>query len=172
MKRLAVGAFILMMVGAMASPALAAHNGNNKAALSGPTGATGDAIVNYSEGTGTFSSTVNVSGLAPGSYTFTVSLNGNNVQIICGFVVDGSGRSGCSDQDRALAGFNRAEIRDASGAVVASGDFARRGNCRDADQAGSQCEANDAPGQTGSGMLLPVSLLGLGAAAAAKKARI
>lgn len=171
MRRLALASFVVMMVGAMASPALAAHNGNNMAELSGPTGATGSAIVNYSEGTGTFNSSVNTSGLEPGAYSFTVSLNGGSVQLICNFVVDGSSREGCSDQDRSLAGFNRAEIRDASGSVVASGLFARRGNCRDANQAGSQCEANDAPGRTGSSVLIPISLLGLGAATAKKMHR-
>lgn len=167
MKRLVVMGFILMMVGAMASPALAAHNGNNMAELSGP-GGTGTAIVNYSEGTGTFSSSVNTSDLAPGQYTFTVSLNGNNPQVICTFVVDGSSREGCSNQDQGLAGFNRAEIRDAAGVVVTSGTFARRGNCRDAAQAASQCEANEAPGRGNAGALLPISVLGLGAMAAKK----
>ncbi len=160
MKRLSVAGFSLMMVGLMAVPAMAAHNGNNKAALSGASGGTGDAIVNYSEGTSTFSSSVNTSGLEDGVYEFTVSLNGGRVQTICSFVVDGSSREGCSNQGQALNGFNMAEIRQA-GVVVISGTFARRGNCRDADQGGSQCEANSAPGQT-SGALLPVSLLGLG----------
>jgi hypothetical protein len=171
MRRLAVASFVVLIVGVMASPTLAAHNGNNKAELSGPTGATGNAIVNYSEGTGAFNSSVNTSGLQSGTYSFTVSLNGGNVQLVCNFAVDGSSREGCSDQGRRLTGFNRAEIRDASGSVVASGLFARRGNCRDADQAGSQCEANGAPGQTGSSALIPISLLGLGAATVTKKVR-
>ena len=56
---------------------------------------------------------------------------------------DGS-RDGCSANGLILPGFNAAEIVDDNGDVVASGIFARRGNCRDADQAGSLCEANAA----------------------------
>ncbi len=51
------------------------------------------------------------------------------------------GTDGCSENRLPLAGFSRAEIVDESGAVVASGAFERRGNCRDADQAASLCEA-------------------------------
>ena len=121
--------------------ASAAHNGNNRAELSGA--GTGVALLNYSEGRGTFNGSTNVQGLEDGDYTFRVSLNGNNVREICSFTV-GDGRSGCSATDLALPGFNRAEIVDSDGAVVASGVFARRGNCRDPQQGGSQCEA---PGQ-------------------------
>lgn len=139
----------LLMVSAVAAvalvagPAAAAHNGNNKAELSGSTGITGNAIVNYSEGQGTFNGVTSVQNIPDGAYTYTVSLNGNNPQVICTFTAT-NGTGGCSEQDRPLAGFNMAEIRNAAGAVVASGTFDRRGNCRDADQGGSQCEANDA----------------------------
>lgn len=141
---LALATLALLILGI--TPVLGAHNGNNKATLQGD--ATGTAIVNYSEGTGTFSGTVSTDGLEPGDYTFRVSLNGANPQTICEFTVTDSGsRDGCSVNGLPLAGFNRAEIVDEGGIVVASGVFERRGNCRDADQAGSQCEANAAPGR-------------------------
>jgi len=108
---------------------------------------TGTAVVNYSEGTGTFNGTTRVSGLEPDTgYTFRV--NGPaGPQTICTFTTDANGTGGCSEQGLTLGGFGRAEIVDKGGVVVASGSFDRRGNCRDADQAGSQCKANDAPGQ-------------------------
>ncbi|MEO7296018.1 MAG: hypothetical protein ABIZ57_07730 [Candidatus Limnocylindria bacterium] len=141
---LALATLALLIVGV--TPVLGAHNGNNKATLAG--GATGNAIVNYSEGTGTFSGTVTTDGLEPGDYTFQVSLNGTNRTVICEFTVSQDGtRDGCSANGLTLSGFNTAEIVDDNGDVVASGIFARRGNCRDADQAGSLCEANDAPGR-------------------------
>jgi len=138
---LALATLALLIVGV--TPVLGAHNGNNKATLAGS--ATGTAIVNYSEGTGTFSGTVNTDGLEAGDYTFQVSLNGTNRTVICEFTVseDGS-RDGCSANGLILPGFNTAEIVDDNGDVVASGIFARRGNCRDADQAGSLCKANAA----------------------------
>ncbi len=52
-----------------------------------------------------------------------------------------TGRDGCSATDLGLPGFASARIVDGDGTVVASGTFERRGNCRDADQGGSQCEA-------------------------------
>ncbi len=57
-----------MMLLAFAGVAGAAHNGNNKAELAG-TGdpdATGQAIVNYREGTGTFNGTLTVRNLDAG----------------------------------------------------------------------------------------------------------
>lgn len=130
-----------------AVPAMAAHNGNNKAPLSGE-GTSGTALVNYSEGTGTFSGTSSVKGLNPGeTYSYNVvSPNGQVVTEVCTFVADG-GSDGCSFQGTKLGGFASATIEDDLGNVVASGTFERRGNCRDRDQGGSQCEANDAPGQ-------------------------
>lgn len=139
-----LAALALMVLGV--TPVLGAHNGNNKAELTDA--ATGTAIVNYSEGTGTFSGTVNTDGLDAGTYTFQVSLNGTNTTEICEFTVSEDGtREGCSATGLELPGFNRAEIAAEDGTIVASGTFARRGNCRDADQAGSQCEANAAPGR-------------------------
>jgi hypothetical protein len=141
---LAVAAVALLGI---ASPASAAHFGNNKAALVGD-GVTGTAIVNYSEGTGTFNGSARVSGLEEGTYTFqVVSPDGQTATPICTFEADGNGTDGCSATGLTLGGFATAEIADANGEVVADGTFERRGNCRDADQAGSQCKANDAPGR-------------------------
>jgi hypothetical protein len=124
-----------------ALPAQAAHNGNNLASLSGD-GVSGTALLNYSEGTGTFSGTANVLGLVAGEeYRYVVNLNGANERVVCTFVA-GPGSSGCSANGLALPGFNKAEIKHESG-PVASGTFERRGNCRDPQQGGSQCEAND-----------------------------
>ena len=144
MKRTIVVSTLLVLTALtlLAGPASAAHNGNNQATLTTAGTEVGNAIVNYSEGQGTFTGTTSVR-LPDGEYSLTVSLNGNNVQVICTFTVT-NGTGGCSEQDLTLAGFNKAEIREA-GVVVAEGTFARRGNCRDADQAGSQCEANTAP---------------------------
>ncbi|MGH2739703.1 MAG: hypothetical protein ACRDH6_04370 [Actinomycetota bacterium] len=149
MRRFLVVALMGFAVGWMfgGGPVLAAHNGNNKAELSG-SGISGTAIMNYSEGTGTFSGHANVQGLAAGSYTYRVNNSTlTNPQTICTFEASGSGSAGCSAQHLSLAGFAVAQIVDQSSNVVASGTFARRGNCRDPDQAGSQCEANSAPGQ-------------------------
>ena len=41
-------------------------------------------------------------------------------------------------------GFTMAVVRNAAGVAVVTGTFERRGNCRDPDQAMSQCTA---PGQ-------------------------
>jgi hypothetical protein len=144
MLRRHVLAVMVVGVVALAAPAFAAHNGNNYAELTGVQGTdviTGTAVINYSEGQGTFNSTLNASGLDAGDYRFTV--NGPaGVQEICTFTVSGGGRQGCSAQDQALGGFGSAQIREAgSGAIVASGTFERRGNCRDPQQGGSQCES-------------------------------
>jgi len=47
----------------------------------------------------------------------------------------------CNAQKLALPGFAQAVVRDSAGMEDASGVFARRGNCRDPEQAGSLCEA-------------------------------
>jgi hypothetical protein len=60
-----------LMLG-VAGTAGAAHNGNNFAELDGSGGADGTAVVNYSEGRGTFNASVNVRGLDDGTYTFQV----------------------------------------------------------------------------------------------------
>lgn len=145
-------ALTLLAMGAIAGTASAAHFGNNQAKLSpkADPNATGQAIVNYSDGRGTFNGTTTVRNLSPGeTYTFVVRLGGNEAsdQVICSGEANRQGVFRCSEQDLALAGFDEAVIEDAAGNDVASGIFARRGNCREPDQAGSQCEANSAPGQ-------------------------
>ncbi len=145
MNRRLLGAMTvgLLSVGMFAGTAFGAHNGNNRAELSG-TGdgdASGVAIVNYSEGQGTFNGNITVSNLAPSAtYTFLVR-GATGERTICSGTADAAGRFTCSAQGLTLAGFGTAVVRDSAGLEVASGLFARRGNCRDADQAGSQCEA-------------------------------
>lgn len=134
-------------VAVVAGSALAAHNGNNRAELTGA--GSGIAIVNYSEGTGTFNGAIRVSGLAPNTaYAFYVAGAGAGTagRLICSDTSDGAGNFTCSEQHLSLPGFASAQLRTASGTVVVAGLFERRGNCRDPDQAGSQC---DAPGQNG-----------------------
>ncbi len=132
---------------AVTGTALAAHNGNNKAELSGAGGVTGTAVVNYAEGQGAFNGTITVSGLTPDtSYSFYVSGAGAGAagRLICSGTSSSSGTFTCSEQKLVLPGFTTAQVRTSDGAVVASGTFERRGNCRDPEQAGSQCKA---PGQ-------------------------
>ncbi len=62
-------------------------------------------------------------------------------QVICSGAASASGTFTCSAQKLTLAGFTTAVVRDSAGVEVASGVFARRGNCRDPEQAGSLCEA-------------------------------
>jgi len=125
--------------------ALAAHNGNNSAQLTG-TGdpdATGKAIVNYSEGRGDFNGTINVKNLNPGeTYSFFVR-RGATETLVCSGEANSQGTFTCQAQHLPLPGFTMAVVRNAAGIEVASGTFARRGNCRDPQQAGSLC----APGQ-------------------------
>lgn len=128
----ATAAAALTAAALAASPAWAAHESNNRAELVGST-ASGVAIVNYAKGApDEWKSTVNVDGLAPGAYTFRVAGGPQNrIQPVCDFVIeDNGGRQGCSDQSADLSGFSRAEIVDATGAVVASGVFERRGGQR------------------------------------------
>ncbi|HVM17982.1 MAG TPA: CHRD domain-containing protein [Gaiellaceae bacterium] len=127
---------------AVTGTALAAHNGNNKAELSGA--GTGTAVVNYSKGQGTFNGTITVRGLMPSTeYSFHVSGAGAGTagRLICSDTSDSSGTFTCSAQKLTLPGFTTAQVRTADGTVVASGVFERRGNCRDPEQAGSQCKA-------------------------------
>ncbi len=137
----------IVLAGSIGS-ASAAHNGNNKAQLVGvgtETDATGQAIVNYREGTGTFNGTVTVRNLMAGeTYEFYVTgaAAGDAGVLICSGEASNSGLFRCSAQALALPGFTTAEVREGDGDVVATGTFLRRGNCRDADQAGSQCESN------------------------------
>jgi len=133
---------------AVAAPtAIAAHNGNNSAELSG-TGdpdASGKAIVNYSEGRGKFNGTITVQNLNPGeTYRFFVQRGALAPQLICSDEANSQGTFTCQAQLLTLNGFNMAVVRNAAGVEVAKGTFERRGNCRDPDQAMSQCTA---PGQ-------------------------
>lgn len=126
--------------------ALAAHNGNNSAQLTG-TGdpdATGKAIVNYSEGRGDFNGSITVQNLNPGeTYRFFVR-RGATETLVCSGEANSQGTFTCQAQHLTLGGFTMAVVRNAAGMEVASGTFERRGNCRDPQQAGSLC---DAPGQ-------------------------
>jgi len=140
-------ALLLTLLLGTVTAASTAHNGNNKAPITG-TGdqdATGQAIVNYREGTGTFNGTITVKNLTPGTtYTFFVRrLTGETP--ICTGVANTQGTFTCSAQGLTLPGFTMAVVRDAAGMEVATGTFERRGNCRDPQQAGSQCVAS---GQT------------------------
>ncbi|CAN5623206.1 hypothetical protein BH23GEM9_BH23GEM9_27000 [soil metagenome] len=119
-------------------PPLFAHESNNQAQLSGMqngTAITGVAIVNAIVTRGQVTgwrSAVNVQGdLAPGTYFFTVNLNGGNQTTVCSFTVDEErgGRQGCN-ADTNLPGFNRVEIRDSENSIIASGTFDRRGGNR------------------------------------------
>lgn len=134
----------LLGVSLFAGTALGAHNGNNRAVVTG-TGdadATGIAIVNYSEGQGTFNGNITVDNLVAGAtYRFFVRAGSGAEQLICSGTADSAGTFTCAAQKLALNGFARAVVRNAAGGEVAVGTFERRGNCRDADQAGSQCEA-------------------------------
>ncbi len=136
----------LLGVALFAGTAFGAHNGNNRAELAGTTvepDASGVAIVNYSEGQGTFNGNVTVSNLIPGAtYTFAVRRGaGTTYTTICTGTADADGTFICSAQGLTLPGFTTAVVLDAGGVEVARGVFERRGNCRDPEQAGSQCEA-------------------------------
>lgn len=124
--------------------ASAAHEGNNKAPIAG-TGdpdASGQAIVNYRKGReDTFNGTIAVKNLNPGAtYTFLVR-GASGERVICTGVANTQGTFTCNAQGVTLPGFTTAVVRDAAGMEVATGTFARRGNCREPDQAGSQCMA-------------------------------
>ncbi len=123
----------------------AAHLGNNKADLAG-TGdpdARGQAIVNFSKGTGAFNGRVSVRSLTPdGTYTFLVRTAAGAEQTICMGAANSRGTFACNAQGLILPGFVTAVIRDSAGVEVASALFQRRGNCRAPDQAGSQCGAS------------------------------
>ena len=140
---------VVVLVMGVTPTASAAHNGNNKAVIAGTTDidATGKAVVNYSEGQGTFNGTITVRNLIAGAtYTFQVSGTAASTPgvNVCTGVANSQGTFTCGFQSTALPGFATAEVEDVNGNVVATGTFDRGGNCRDADQAGSQC---DAPGR-------------------------
>lgn len=127
--------------------ALAAHNGNNSAQLTG-TGdpdATGNAILNYSEGRGDFNGTTTVRNLVAGAtYSFFVRRPNGAEVLVCSGEANSQGTFTCQAQHLTLPGFTKAVVRNAAGVEVALGTFERRGNCRDPEQAGSLCAA---PGQ-------------------------
>lgn len=139
----AAGVLSLSALASVAGPAMAAHNGNNRAEITG-TGdadATGRAIVNYSEGRGDFNGNIAVSNLTPGeTYRFFVR-RGATETLVCSGVANSQGMFTCSEQHLPLPGFVMAVVRDSAGVEVASGTFERRGNCRDPEQAGSLCTA-------------------------------
>ena len=140
---------VAVIVSGMVSSAGAAHNGNNRAEVSGTAAdmdATGKAVVNYSEGRGTFNGTITVRNLEPGeTYTFQVSGAAAGAAIdVCEGTANSQGTFSCSFQNMALPGFANVEVENEAGVVIATGMFERGGNCRDADQAGSLC---DAPGR-------------------------
>ena len=142
-SRTAFAALVALAALAVTGTAFAAHNGNNKADLSGAGDATGVAIVNYSEGQGTFNGTITVQGLAPNTaYSFTVA-GASGIRTICSGISDSGGTFTCSVQKVTLPGFGTAQVRTSDGTVVASGTFERRGNCRDPEQSGSLCKAQN-----------------------------
>lgn len=141
----AVGLVLAILLGSVGT-ASAAHNGNNKATLSGSgteLDASGQSIVNYREGTGTFNAKVSVTNLVPGAvYTFLVRApSGGAETVVCSGTASAQGTFSCSEGDIRLPGFATAVVRDAAGIEVASGVYERRGNCRDPQQAGSRCNA-------------------------------
>ncbi len=142
----AVALVLTVLFGTIGSVS-AAHNGNNKADLvgTGDADASGQSVVNYREGTGTFNARVSVMNLSPGaSYTFFVRTAAGGEVAVCTDTASNQGTFSCGAQNLTLPGFVSAVVRDSAGVEVASGAYDRRGNCRDPQQAGSQCEA---PGQ-------------------------
>lgn len=144
-----LGLLLTVLVSSIA-PSSAAHFGNSKAELtgSGDADATGQAVVNYADGHGTFNGRITVRNLEAGeSYTFLVRSAAGVERVVCMDEANSQGTFACSEQDLFADGFGlvTAVVRDSEGNEVAAGVFARRGNCREPDQAGSQCEA---PGQT------------------------
>lgn len=128
---------------------MAAHNGNNRAEITGTADAdaSGRAIVNYSEGRGDFNGSITVANLVPGeTYRFFVKAGGvaGAETLICRGMANSQGSFTCSAQHLKLGGFVTAVVRDSAEAEVAVGTFDRRGNCRDPGQGGSLCAA---PGQ-------------------------
>ena len=143
-----------LVVGALAvvpGNAMAAHLGNSQADIAGSVDpdATGQATVNYSDGTGVFNGTINVANLDPGqTYTFSVRRANGTEVVFCSDTAGKNGRFHChgTKVDVPAPGFTMAVVRDSFGIEVANGVFdERRGNCREPDQAGSQCTA---PGQS------------------------
>lgn len=130
-------AALIVLVGTIFSTGFAAHNGNNRASFESYDGI---AIVNYRSGSGTFNGSIRVGGLEPGvSYSFAVRTPGPTT-IICEGEANGGGVFSCSAGDLALGGFTFAVLSGPNGELETV-PFARRGNCRDPNQGGTQCEA-------------------------------
>ena len=149
-KALFLAAFVAFSFAAAAPTALASHNGNNAAELSGvgDSDATGRAIVNYSEGRGDFNGTITVRNLEPGeTYSFFARFQSPGLPIedtlICSGEANQQGTFTCQAQHLTLGRFTTAVVLDADGDVMAAGAFERRGNCRDPEQFMTQC---DVPG--------------------------
>jgi hypothetical protein len=149
-----------------AAPAFASHESNNAltfAAVAGspsPT-ASGTGIVNYVKGRSTeepdtaWTSSFHFAGLAPDT-TYTVFIFGRGA--ICSFTTNANGRGGCESTFIGLPRFGVAQLRlgGAAGTPVLQatrqgvvpgggpGEIVSRGDCRDADQELSLC---DAPGR-------------------------
>ena len=137
----------VMALALLPGSASAAHLGNSQADINGTADpdATGQATVNYSDGTGLFNGTINVANLTAGeSYTFLVRRASGTEVPICSDTATSQGRFNCSGNkvDVPAPGFTTAVVRNSLGMEVATGAFTeRRGNCREPDQAGSQCTA-------------------------------
>ena len=151
MKLLVMFAIAVSAVVLVPGNAMAAHLGNSQADIAGAVDpdATGQATVNYSDGTGLFNGTINVANLNPGeTYTFSVRRANGTEVVFCSGVAKQNGRFTChgTQVDVPAPGFTMAVVRNSLGIEVANGLFdERRGNCRAPDQAGSQCTA---PGQS------------------------
>jgi hypothetical protein len=144
-----LGLLLTVLVSSI-SPAAAAHFGNSMATITGSADAdaTGQAVVNYADGHDSFNSRITVRNLEPGeSYTFLVRNAAGVERVVCMDEASAQGTFTCSEQDLFADGFGLAiaVVRDSGGTEVAGGVFERRGNCREPNQAGSQC---DAPGQS------------------------
>ncbi len=144
MRRFGTVAVAVAMAALLAVPAAADHIGNNKAELTGAGGVGGQSTANYATGADVIYAQARVDDLEPGDYTFRVRHNNGSTFTVCSFTADGSGSEGCAGSIDGV-GFHHADIVDAANSVVATGRYARRGNCREPQQGGSQCEA---PGVT------------------------
>ena len=138
-------ALLLTLLVVNVDSASAAHFGNSKANLvgTGDPDTGGQAIVNYSKGTGSFNGRVSVKNLTPGETDRFLVRSTTEEQLICEGTASDRGTFMCDAQGLMLRTFAVAVVRDSAGAEVASSPFERRGNCRVPDQALSQC---DAPG--------------------------
>jgi hypothetical protein len=151
MRRICVAlasSFAFVALVAVPGNAFAAHNGNSKAELTG-TGdpdAQGTALVNYSKGEDDYNAQVLVFNLDPGeTYEYRLRRTDGTEVTVCGDTANDQGTFTCSGQHIEFSGlgFTGAAVYDSSNTQVAAGGFPldrRRGNCRDPDQAFSQCE--------------------------------